>query len=228
MNANNDINVDRMRCATADPNHAYGSLASCLMGSARKALRNAATLLAAFAACWLGTLGLTACAQQSHGTQFNADGVALSRWFASHEVWQFFRPTGNWRAVRGERAEPPGEERFVFQLDSPDPKYHYLVVVEAVPAGRFIDAPTYERQKLSDLAADPGAVADYPTICLRAKRRTFGFGPGGALYGMDMTLPNGKSDIRITVSNRMSASIEPPSFDMDGFAMWICTHSGAD
>lgn len=98
------------------------------------------------------------------------------------------------------------------------PDEHYVVVVSVAPAGHFLDAARYEARRAASDLSEQQARAEFPEIGLRAQREFFGFGPGGAAYGLTFTPRDGRCDVRILVSNLLPEEVPTPELDLEALA----------
>jgi len=113
-----------------------------------------------------------------------------------------------------------------YQFRHVDPADHYNCFIIVAAAGALLDSRTYE-QRYSETErnyADRGKeylLSQFPPIGKRAQRSLFGFGPGGAAFGLTFTTSDGKFDVRIMVSSLLPTTIEDPRFDVDSAARRI-------
>jgi len=104
----------------------------------------------------------------------------------------------------------------VYEFRRMSPKEHYVFSAVVALAGVLLDVREYERRRAEferqpDLNED-ALRAEFPAIGKRAMRNIFGFGPGGAGYGLTFTTSDERFDVRIAVSNLLPANVEPPDF----------------
>jgi len=103
-----------------------------------------------------------------------------------------------------------------FEFPRTRPREHYVFSVIVARAGMLLDVREHE-QRRAEFERQPNASedalrAEFPAIGKRAQRNIFGFGPGGAGYGLTFTTSDGTFDVRIAVSNLLPSSVEAPHF----------------
>ena len=106
-----------------------------------------------------------------------------------------------------------------YQLRQRRPAEHYICLIGVAPSGALLDPQEYDR-RLSEVEQQAASrhgeylSEELPSIGKRAMRQFFGFGPGGAAYGLTFTTSDGKFDIRITISNLLPKGVKDPGFDL--------------
>jgi hypothetical protein len=104
----------------------------------------------------------------------------------------------------------------VFEFPRMRPREHYVFSAVVARAGVLLDVREYERRR-AEFERQPNVSedalrAEFPAIGKRAQRNIFGFGPGGAGYGLTFTTSDGTFDVRIAVSNLLPSSVKTPNF----------------
>ncbi|MDC0711206.1 hypothetical protein POL68_22240 [Stigmatella sp. ncwal1] len=108
-----------------------------------------------------------------------------------------------------------------YSFDRHDPAEHYLLLVSLAPAGHFLNPIQYEARRAAFQQTGRSLEAEFPSIGLRAQREFFGFGPGGASYGLTFTTQDGQQDVRVAVSLLLPNTVNEPNLDLDAFARHI-------
>ena len=103
-----------------------------------------------------------------------------------------------------------------FEFPRMRPREHYVFSAVVARAGALLDVREHE-QRRAEFERQPNVSEDtlreeFPAIGKRAQRNIFGFGPGGAGYGLTFTTSDGTFDVRIAVSNLLPSSVETPHF----------------
>jgi hypothetical protein len=106
-----------------------------------------------------------------------------------------------------------------YQLKQKRSGDHYICLIGVAPSGVLLDPEEYDRRRAEveqEAASRSGEYLseELPSIGKRAMRQFFGFGPGGAAYGLTFTTSDGKFDVRITISNLLSNGVKDPGFDV--------------
>lgn len=122
-----------------------------------------------------------------------------------------------------------GVQSFIADLpfERRSPAEHYVLVVSVAPSGRFLDPAQYEARRAAFQQTGAGMRAEFPAIGLRAQRELFGFGPGGAAYGLTFTTRDGQYDVRIMVSSLLPDSVTEPELDLEALARDIEARYGS-
>jgi hypothetical protein len=101
------------------------------------------------------------------------------------------------------------------------PAQHFMLGISVARAGRFLDPVRYEARRAAFQGAEAAREAEFPAIGLRAQSEFFGFGPGGASYGLTFTTRDGRYDVRIVVSSLLPEEVVEPRLDLEGLARGI-------
>jgi len=101
------------------------------------------------------------------------------------------------------------------------PAQHFMLQIAVARAGRFLDPVRYEARRAAFQGEDAAREAEFPAIGLRAQSEFFGFGPGGAAYGLTFTTRDGRYDVRIIFSSLLPEEVAAPELDLEGLARGI-------